>query len=125
MPLRRLETEALIVARGVRSSCETEDSRADLQPVAFLQHARRGFRFSTRRARSSARAPWLVKVLSSLFSDSEKGFPLRHRCTLPNGPRAVASGKTRSGLGRHGLGFALANMVVPWGRRPPTLRLLG
>src|SRR3989337_1417168 len=29
-PLSKLEAEALIVARGVRSSCDTEDSSADL-----------------------------------------------------------------------------------------------
>ena len=78
-PLRRLVMAAFIVASGVRSSCETDESRADLSR-SLSSRMRAWVSACDSRACSSARAPWPANVASSRSSAGSSLTPERqHR----------------------------------------------
>ena len=85
-----------MVARGVRRSCETDDSSEDLNRSLSSSSLARSSA-SPRAARSRASAPWLANVFTRRSSAVGNGSIGRHRRISPTAPLMPWIGVTRSG----------------------------
>ena len=105
-----VDDATLIVASGVRRSCETAPSSAAPKPVDLLEQLGRGAPARAAAARSSARATWLANVRAASRSVRSSGQPCMAR--MPMGRPEAERASVRSSRGRPGAG-ADARRVGP------------